>query len=174
VQYTPREENPELDLEDSLLPVLKGLGMRMVEFTVFRQKSRRPREVSPDAGVRGGQKAQIRAVVCKEDPRSSMGLEDCSLVYRALLPRLELAFPGGDLSVEVSSPGIERTVRDGAELPCFIGRGIRLYRIDSSDWIGGVLRAADAERLVLEREGESLSISLELIGKVKLDPSQDL
>jgi ribosome maturation factor RimP len=100
-------------------------------------------------------------------------VEDCSRVHHALLPRLELTFPGQDLYVEVSSPGIDRVIKDAAEFPCYIGRGIKCYRTDISDWSGGVLESADPAHLVLKGKNGIMEISYEVIAKAKLDYSQE-
>jgi ribosome maturation factor RimP len=105
-----------------------------------------------------------------------MGIDDCSRVHRAILPRLELAFPGRDLYVEVSSPGINRFIKDGAEFRFYLGRGIRCYRTDISDWTGGVLLAADSEGITLKGKGGVVSLSYGIIAKVRLDdvaPAED-
>jgi ribosome maturation factor RimP len=92
-------------------------------------------------------------------------------VHHAILPRLELAFPGEDLYVEVSSPGIDRLIRDGAEFGHYLGRGLRCYRTDISDWTAGILKAADAEKITLQRKGETIDLNLNIIAKARLDHS---
>jgi ribosome maturation factor RimP len=88
-----------------------------------------------------------------------------------VLPRLELAFSGQEIYLEVSSPGIDRLIRDGSEFAHYKGRGIRCYRTDISDWSSGILLSSDKEGIVLRnREGE-LSIPYSLIAKARLDYS---
>jgi ribosome maturation factor RimP len=126
--------------------------MSLIELTWSRQKS----------GVR------VRVIVYKP---GAIGVEDCSRVHRALLPRLELAFPGTGIYAEVSSPGIERVIRDGSEFVHYIGRGVKCYRTDISDWTGGVLLSADDKRLTLKGEAGPVNIGYEVIAKAKLDGS---
>ncbi|MDR1108782.1 MAG: ribosome assembly cofactor RimP [Spirochaetaceae bacterium] len=152
MRFTPRGGEP---LFDSLEPVINGLGFVLVELSVFRHK--------------GG--VQIRAVVSGPKP---VGVEGCSSVHHALLPRLELAFPGQNLSVEVSSPGIERIIKDGSEFACFLGRGVRCYRTDISDWSGGILVAADTSRLTLRNKDGEMNLDYDVIAKAKLDYSQEV
>jgi ribosome maturation factor RimP len=111
---------------------------------------------------------QIRVVVYKP---GVIGVSDCSRAHHALLPRLELAFPGLDIYAEVSSPGIDRVIRDGSELAHYIGRGIRCYRTDISDWTGGILQSADEKGLTLKRKDGLIDISYEVIAKAKLNSS---
>jgi ribosome maturation factor RimP len=96
-------------------------------------------------------------------------VEDCSRVHRAVLPRLELAFPGSDLYLEVSSPGINRLIRDGVEFVPFIGKDVACYRLDTSGWSAGVLKSADTEKIILECEGEELVLPYEVIAKARLN-----
>jgi ribosome maturation factor RimP len=111
---------------------------------------------------------QVRAVVYKG---GSIGVDDCSRAHRALLPRLELAFPGKDLSVEVSSPGIERLIKDGFEFTYYTGRGISCYRTDISDWTRGILVSADEKGLALRTGGGISALDYGVIAKAKLDHS---
>ncbi|MFP3089264.1 ribosome assembly cofactor RimP [Treponema sp. TIM-1] len=152
LRFTPRGGNP---LFDALEPVITGLGMILVELSVFHHK--------------GG--VQIRAVVSGPNP---MGVEGCSRVHHALLPRLELAFPGQDLSVEVSSPGIDRVIKDGSEFACYIGRGVRCFRTDISDWSGGILVAADTTQVTIKNRDGEMKLDYEIIAKAKLDYSQEV
>jgi ribosome maturation factor RimP len=132
---------------------------------------------------------QIRVIIYRNGApgalsRGAVGVDDCSRVHHAILPRLELAFPGEDLYVEVSSPGIDRLIRDGAEFAHYLGRGLRCYRTDISDWTVGVLKAADAEKITLQvrgpaiqksavqrPKGETIDLNLNIIAKARLDHS---
>jgi ribosome maturation factor RimP len=114
---------------------------------------------------------QVRVVAYKQ---GNMGVDDCSRLHHALLPRLELAFPGEDLYVEVSSPGIERLIKDGAEFAHYTGRGVRCFRTDISDWSSGILRSSDEKGLVLKEKTGTVTLSYEIIAKAKLDYSQEV
>jgi ribosome maturation factor RimP len=113
---------------------------------------------------------QVRAVIYKPGP---VGVDDCSRVHHALLPRLELAFPGQDLYVEVSSPGINRIIKDGFELRHYCGRGLRCFRTDTSEWSAGILQSADETQLVLKGKDGMITLQYEVIAKAKLDDSQE-
>jgi ribosome maturation factor RimP len=159
MKYTPRKagskETADLLLE-ILEPLAKGLGMSLIELFLFRRKGR---------GEKAGT-VQIKITAYKP---GIMGVDDCSRLHRALLPRLELEFPGGDLYLEVSSPGIDRVIKDGGEFVHYLGRGVKCYRRDISDWTAGMLQSAGKTGIVLEtREGE-ISIPYDIIAKAKLD-----
>jgi ribosome maturation factor RimP len=129
MQYTPlKNDNINQDgaLFFSLEPVIRGLGMSLLELDVFHSKKR--------GGNSGG--VQIKAVVYKD---GIIGVEDCTKVHRSIIPRLELAFPGKDIYLEVSSPGINRIIKDGREFANYLGRAVNCYRLDTSDWTPGIL-----------------------------------
>ncbi|MDR3303555.1 MAG: ribosome assembly cofactor RimP [Treponema sp.] len=155
MRFTKREAEP---LFDALEAIARGLGLALIELTVFRRK--------------GG--AQVKLTVYKE---GSVGLADCSRAHNAMAPRLELAFPDGELSMEVSSPGIDRLIKDASEFAFYKGRAVKCYRTDISDWSRGILSETDEERLVLRaknaatgRDGfDELVIPYKLIAKAKLD-----
>jgi ribosome maturation factor RimP len=147
MRYTPPQADP---LTEALEPIARGLKLSLVEVTVSRHRG----------------SVQVRIVVYKD---GDISLEDCSAFHRAALPRLELSFPGQDLYVEVSSPGIERLIKDGAEFRHYLGRRIRCYRTDISDWFSGVLAATDGEGIRLERDGETCPLSYGVIAKARLE-----
>jgi len=152
VQFTPRKANP---LFDSAQKVVQGLGMSLIELSVSQRKG----------------SVQVRAVVYKS---GIVGVDDCSRVHHALLPRLELDFSGQDLYMEVSSPGIDRTIKDGAEFAHYIGRGIRCFRTDISDWSSGILQSADETQLALKGKDGMITLRYDIIAKAKLDYSQEV
>ncbi|AEJ19498.1 ribosome assembly cofactor RimP [Gracilinema caldarium] len=152
MHYSPRKEDP---LFDALNPVVQGLGMSIVELSVSKQRG----------------KTQIRLTVTK---KGVVGVGDCSRVHHAIVPRLELAFPGEDLYIEVASPGIDRTIKDASEFQLYIGRGVRCYRTDISDWTAGIILEADDHHLVLRGAKGTVELSYDSIAKAKLDYSQEV
>jgi ribosome maturation factor RimP len=117
---------------------------------------------------------QVRVVVDKPGA-APLGHNDCIRVHRAIIPRLELAFPGEELSVEVSSPGIDRTIKDGVEMVHHIGRVVRCYCIDgSADWVAGKLLAADSKGISLETGDGELRLAFQDIAKAKLYTGEEV
>jgi ribosome maturation factor RimP len=156
MRYTPKtgsadsvSKDPEALLFDSLEPVVKGLGMSLIELTISRHKG----------------SVQVRAVVYR---LGVIGVEDVALAHRAFMPRLELAFSGQDIYLEVSSPGIDRRIKDGSEFIHYTGRGVKCYRTDISDWTGGILGSADETGIILKTPNGELHLDWEIIAKAKL------
>ncbi len=155
VQYTPRLLPGSDPLYDFILPIVNGMGMSLVDITLSRHKG----------------SVQIRLIVYKA---GNLGVDECSKVHHAVLPRLELRFPGQDLYVEVSSPGIDRNIKDASEFVHYFGRGIKCYRTDISDWSAGILETADDKGLILKKGDNRMSLSYEIIAKAKLDYLQEV
>jgi ribosome maturation factor RimP len=149
MRYTPPQPNP---LDEVLEPVARGLHFTIIETVVSRHKG----------------SVQIRVVLYNG---KDISLDDCAAFHRAALPRLELSFEGQDLYIEVSSPGIDRLIKDGAEFRHYRGRRIRCYRGDSSAWFSGVLVSSDSGGIVLEHEGQPVSLPYTVIAQARLDDS---
>ncbi|MDR3020201.1 MAG: ribosome assembly cofactor RimP [Treponema sp.] len=155
------KENKELiSLRESLEEVLKGLGFCLVELTVSRQRG----------------SVQVRTVIYNGAASSvansaAIGTEDCSKTHRAIMPRLELAFPESDIYLEVSSPGIDRLIKDSSEFIHYTGKGVRCYRTDISDWTAGVLESADEKGIVIKTKDGVMRLEFDIIAKAKLDSS---
>ena len=148
-------------LRDSIEPLIMALGMSLIELSIFRAKGRSSANV------------QVKLVVqvSLEKNMGITGLDDCSRVHRAIMPRLELAFPDRDIHLEVSSPGIDRLIKDREELHHYVGREIRCYRTDISDWSRGVLKAVETDHILLRGEDGDFSLSYDIIAKVRLSAS---
>lgn len=151
-----RDRGQDRELTESLEPVIRGMGMSLIELSVFMRKGH-----GADAGT-----AQVKAVVYRS---GITGLEDCSRVHRAILPRLELAFPERDIYLEVSSPGIDRIIKEGREFVNYIGQGVKCYRTDIFDWTAGVVMTVDEKKIVLKgKDGETV-LPYEIIAKARLN-----
>jgi ribosome maturation factor RimP len=156
MQYAGKDtEKRETSLKESLEAVINGLGFRLIELAVSRHR----------------ESVQIRAVIYNG---GSIGTDDCSKAHRAIMPRLELAFEGQDIYMEVSSPGIDRLIKDGAEFANYKGRGVRCYRADISDWTAGILESADEKGIIIKTKEGDVRIDFDIIAKARLDPSQEV
>jgi len=135
-------------------PVVTGMGFGLVELTVSRQKG------------------ATRVGVIIHRP-AGVGIEDCAEVSRLLFPRLETIEDLANVSLEVSSPGIERVIKNPREYPFFLGRGIRLLAEGETEWIGGILEKADNGVLALRSEGRVMEFPMTSVRKARLDQKWD-
>jgi ribosome maturation factor RimP len=158
MRYAAKEpESPEIaSVRRNLEKLLSGLDFDLIEFMVSRHKG----------------SVQIRVVLYRPD--AAISLDDCSKAHRSITPQFELAFPGQDIYLEVSSPGIERLIKDGVEFKHYIGRGVRCYRTDISEWTAGILENAGEQGVVLRIKDESVRLNFDVIAKAKLMSSQEV
>jgi len=151
MRYTAKDaETQEIaSLRAQVEEILKGLSLRLVELVVSKHRG----------------SVQVRVVIYNG---TSIGTDDCSKAHRAMTPRLELAFPGNDIYLEVSSPGINRLIKEGVEFTHYLGRGLRCYRTDISDWTAGILETVDEKGIVLKTKEGAIRLEFDIIAKAKL------
>jgi len=107
------------------------------------------------------------------DKPGGVGLEDCAAVSRQLSRVFEVE--GIDYErLEVSSPGLDRPLRKGADFARFAGQKAEV-RMRTPDASGrrkfvGVLRGAAEGRVNLELEGRLVALALEDLERAKLVP----
>ncbi|MFC2822070.1 MAG: ribosome assembly cofactor RimP [Spirochaetales bacterium] len=105
------------------------------------------------------------------------GIEDCAAVHNTILPRLEMRFGREDLHVEVSTPGLQRTLRDIYEFSVFKGKTCRVYSLKLCSWVTGIISGTDNNGIELsdfevedtKEKGEKIEFSYEDIQKAKLE-----
>jgi len=138
--------------------LVEGLGYYLVEL-----------KISPQRGV-----TQVQSVVASRDPSENISVNDCAKVHRILLARLEEILGTDNISMELSSPGMERNIKNAAEFKFFVGRKIRVFSKSASDWIGGELLSSDSEKLSLkvesdnpEKDGQTKTVEYQDIAKAK-------
>jgi ribosome maturation factor RimP len=102
----------------------------------------------------------LRIAIDKSD--GFISLDDCERVSRVAGPLLDQAdLITESYTLEVSSPGAERTLRDQAEYERFVGRKVNLrYRVGESEVaLEGTLAQVDDEGLaVLGRRNEPIRL----------------
>ena len=152
MEYKALESFPYYN-ESKLL--VEGLGYALVELRHIPQNGQH----------------QVRAVISRlhKDDRQSIGIDDCAKVHRLLLPRLEALIQSTEVYIEVTSPGLERLIKNAAEFAFFIGKQVRLWDLETSDWLPGIVLAANAETVELELgDGSRKTIPFSNITKAKL------
>ena len=87
------------------------------------------------------------------DGDQGVNIEACTKINRALYKMIEEAalYPEGDVSLEVSSPGIDEPLRFHRQYLKNIGRTVALTHTDGTVHIG-VLKAVSEQEVVLEQQ----------------------
>jgi len=169
----------EKEVREAVEPLLAGMGIFLVELSIGRlkgvtrvsvvihRKDRMPQG-------RGEGMPQGRGEGMPQGRGEGAGIDDCAEVSRLLLPRLQTIEGLQDVSLEVSSPGIERTIRSPAEYAIFLGRGVRILSGTETDWFGGIIDRVEEGALWLKRGKEKRGFALAEIRKARLDYSVEV
>ena len=133
-------------------PLVEGLGYHLIELKIVPAKTI----------------TKILAVIAPKEQDRNISVNDCSRVHHALLPRLEALLGTDNTSMELTSPGIDRNVKNAAEFSLFVGRAVRVWSKKISDWIGGKIVSADETALTMETEkGETVTVPYGEMAKAK-------
>lgn len=137
-----------LEYYSSTKPLVEGLGFLLVDVKVKQV----------------GKTKHISVVISAKDTAKSIGVDDCAKVHHALLPRFEAILGTDDIYMELTSPGIERNVKNAAEFSLFLGKMVRVWDKTKSDWVSGKITASDEKSVWLD----GVCINYENIAKAKL------
>ncbi len=148
--------NPkETELLQQLTPVIEGLGVRIIDLSFA---------ISKGTG-------HLVLIVYSPD---GIGHHDLTQIHRIVQARMEILDPHGyDLSLEISTPGIERTIKNDWEYDIFINKGIKVLLEDESEWCYGILTHTTDDTILIENAQGSHTLKRNEIRKAKLDPQQD-
>ena len=122
-----------------------------------------------------GSTVQIFVDIMK--PEGETGIDDCAKVHNTILPRLSMMYGRDDLYLEVSTPGLQRNFRDIYEFSLFKGKRCRVYSLEHSSWICGLIGETDGDGVTLsdyevedtKEKGDVIRIGFGDIQKAKLE-----
>lgn len=105
-------------------------------------------------------------------------VDDCAKVHNLIKPRIEIQLaPEQDFNLEVSTPGLQRKIKDAYEFTLFTGKRVRVYNIRSNSWYSGIIKEVLDDSVILsecldqdnKKLDEELNIDFENISKAKLE-----
>ena len=112
----------------------------------------------------------LRVIVYRESGMDAAALERLTREIQFNLPFVE--DPGGadlsNLSLEVSSPGIKRTLRAPHEYAIFAGRAVRVLRDDSPTWEHAMIVHAAGGTVTLRFDGAQTTMPVATIRRAQL------
>ncbi len=150
MEYTSLESMPYYSQCKSLV---EGLGYILVSIQVVPAKTT----------------TKVQAVISNKTSSSEgIGVNDCAKVHRLLLPRLEALLQNQDIYMEVTSPGMERHIKNAAEFALFQGRDVKVWNTEISDWVSGKIKDSDESQITLDVMEETKIIPYTNIAKAKL------
>lgn len=130
-------------------PLVSGFGYRLVEFAVFKKQT----------------SWQVKIVITCD---TGVGINECTKVHRAILPRLEAILDSQDIYIEVTSPGLDRVLKNATEFAQFVGKTVKVWNTDISDWISGTVKTSGKNSVTLASETGDTEIPYSKIAKAKL------
>lgn len=135
-------------------PRLAAAGLKIVEFSLARRHG----------------EMQVRLTLFA---LGGTGTDECSTAHRLLVQRIEELFGIEDPWIEVSSPGVERSIRSEREYAIFAGKGLKVLRKEGGEWIKGRIVGVEGGSLLLEGPDGRIDIPLTTVAKARLDPTQE-
>lgn len=149
----------ESRLYQEIEQLMSAIGLRTVEASV--------------ADIQGSK--MLKVVVYKEG--SEVNTDDLATAYNIIYPRYSVIFSDRDLQLEVSSPGLQRTLKDVIEFSVFRGKGVRCYSVPDSCYIIGTIESCDDESVTLsdyskegkDESGKAITLLFSDIAKAKLE-----
>jgi len=144
----------EKRVEEVALPVLEELGLELVEVHYRREQ--------------GGW--VLRLIIDKQD---GVSLEDCAAVSREVGQLLDI----GDVidqayNLEVSSPGLDRPLKNMADFQRFTGRKAKIKTIEPVDGehvFIGKIQQTEGEMIILEIGRREVKIPFMQVSKARLE-----
>ena len=122
-----------MSLEESIKLAVESLGVQVYDIVTAREH---------DDNI-------YRVSITSKD---GINLDKCAEVSRMISPILDLDEPlGGKYKLEVSSPGIERKLRNKQHFMASIGEKVRIKDI-ATEVFKGELLSADENKIVLKTE----------------------
>ncbi|HUX39126.1 MAG TPA: hypothetical protein VMV44_14595 [Rectinemataceae bacterium] len=141
-------------LSDDIEKALSPQGLDLLEFQLSRRK---------DA-------VQVRVVV---RAAGGTGTEECAKAHRLIAQRLAEVHGIVDPFIEVSSPGIDRSLKKPRDFAIFTGSKIRFIREGETEWERGLLLGIQGETLSIDTAEGRLAIPLAGLAKARLDSTTE-
>jgi len=146
----------EEELNALLAPLIGDLGLELVGI-----------EFSP-----GRVGSLLRVYV--DAPERPVTIDDCERASREISAALDVNDPvAGRYTLEVSSPGLDRPLFTPEHFTRFVGQAVKInvnLPLDGRRRFHGAIRGVDGDRIMIEQDGEPITIVHANIAKARLAP----
>ena len=147
------------ELFQSVSQCIKSLGLDTVEVTQSRDKG----------------STNMRVVLSKRE--GEINTDDLEKAYNVIYTMYQVLSQDRDLNLEVSSPGIQRVIKDVYEFEVFKGKNVRVYSTEYSSYVVGRIEESDEVSVTLssyliedkKESGEIIKLNFDTISKAKLE-----
>lgn len=146
-----RNELQNKELYISLEPITDAAGYYLIELSEHEKDGN----------------CTIHAVIQSKNGNTS--INDCTKVHRLIFPRIELLRESRDVYLEVSTPGIQRVLKDAAEFRAFVGKPMRILTDQDDDWIDVELfQVTENSIMITTKQDEQRELPFRAVRKAKL------
>ena len=159
----------EKEVGDLVRPVVEAAGLELWEVSFGREGGRRILRVTVDRAG-GDERADGRAGGDRKD--GGVDLDTIAATAQRLSRRLDLEGFEQDrpYELEVSSPGLERALREPGHFERSVGQQVRVKTVEPVDGRRvheGALVSADAEAIVIASDGGELRVPYDGIASAR-------
>lgn len=111
------------------------------------------------------------------NPNKEIDTDELASAYRIIFPRFSQLSENRDLSLEISSPGMQRVIKDTLEFNVFLNKDVRIYCNSRSSYIIGKIKNSDDKSVTLsnyiiensKENGDEITLLFSDINKAKLE-----
>ena len=122
--------------------------------------------------IQGKRNSLLRLYIDHED---GIGVDDCETVSRQVSAVLDVEDPiGGEYTLEVSSPGLDRPLFEIAPFEQFRGEEVNIrlrYPVEGRRSYTGTIGPCTEDAVTVVWEGDEISFPLDSIGTARLVPT---
>lgn len=138
------------EIDSVIRPVCEALHLHLIEASVRKN----------------GSTVDFSIVI---DKQGGISTGDCALLHQTLFLKLQTLYKK-DIGLEISSPGLDRTLKYEDELALFTGRRVRWLEKGAADYFSGTILRSDNSTAVFQTEtGEERAVAVGNILKAKLN-----
>jgi len=161
--------NNNLEVKPKVVPEMsRDALIRLLEPTIERLGY----ELADLELKQGGRDGLLRVYIDKD---GGVDIDDCETVSRQVSAILDVEDPlPGHYTLEVSSPGLDRTLTKPAHFRRYTGQDVRVklrFPLDGRRNFRGALMSADEEHIEVVVDGQSYSLPLATIETARLVPT---
>lgn len=144
-----------MSLEKDIESFVKSVGLELYDISVVREGEDTIYRVS------------VLSNEIQNERKRSVTLDECVNLTHLISPLLDVTPPlSGDYRLEVGSPGIERKVSTLKQFEMSIGERVSIL-LKSKDKIKAKLLRVEDSKIILDADGEEISVDFPQIVKAK-------
>ncbi len=148
------------EVEKEIRQVIGGMGYSLVEVKIGHSRNF----------------TKVSVVIYRKEEKGGVTVESCENVSKTILPRLELIDGLENMTLEVSSPGLNRVIKGENEYEIFKGKGLKVIFKDTGRVVTGILKDYNKNEglISVDIDNNIEEISISEIRKARLTDIQEV